>query len=102
MLYLKGRYVDMTKEKVNPLEVEALGEKWDHIDEQEVKNTRKEIKLLKKKIRYLKDRIILYESELATLEGVYEKKTGLKSDDDGVDRLIEMKRTVGDDLTRRF
>lgn len=87
---------------MNMLEKEALGKKWDNLDEQDVKNTRKEIKLIKKKIKYLKERIALYETELGELEGVYKKKTGFHADDDGVDRLFEMKRNVGEDLTRKF
>ncbi len=92
----------MDHEKMNTVEEQALGEKWDNLDEQDAKNTHREIKLLKKKITYLRERIILYENELAILEGSHEKRTHIDLDEEALDRLAEMKRTVGDDLTRRF
>ena len=83
-------------------EKEILGEKWEDLKNREVKNTSKEIKLLKKKIRYLKDRVSMYEDELATLEGGYVMKDRFGKEEEGLDRLAEMKRTVGDDHTRKI
>lgn len=122
----------MIKDKVNTVEEQALGEKWEDLKDRDPKNTHKEMKLLKKKIKYLNERIslykheidtleksheeqlitnkidyleekvALYETELATLEGSYEVKNQHKMKDDGLNRLAEMKRTIGDDLTRKF
>ncbi len=92
----------MDEEKKSMINDQDLGEKWEHLEEKEVKNTHNEIKLIKKKIKYLKERIILYEDELATLEGGLTGKNYAEMEDDALDRLAEMKRTVGDDLTRRF
>ncbi|NLB21166.1 MAG: hypothetical protein GX829_10210 [Clostridium sp.] len=122
----------MIKDKVHTVEEQALGEKWEDLKDRDPKNTHKEMKLLKKKIKYLQERvtlykdeiisyesgdqedsltkkiqylaerIALYETELATLEGSYEVKNQHKMKDDGLNRLAEMKRTIGDDLTRKF
>ena len=43
----------MIKDKVNTVEEQALGEKWEDLKDRDPKNTHKEMKLLKKKIKYL-------------------------------------------------
>ena len=84
-------------------EKEILGEKWENLDSKEPKDTHKEIKLLRKKIKYLKNRVSMYEDELATLEGGFGMKDRFGTEEEeGLDRLAEMKRTVGDDHTRKF
>ena len=54
------------------------------------------------KIDYLEEKVASYETELATLEGSYKVKEQYKMKEDGLNRLAEMKRTIGDDLTRKF
>ncbi len=131
-MYLTKDTKKMIKDKVNTVEEQALGEKWEDLKDRDPKNTHKEMKLLKKKIVYLNERISLYkeevdtpenldelqlimnkidyleekvasyETELATLEGSYKVKEQYKMKEDGLNRLAEMKRTIGDDLTRKF
>jgi len=91
-----------TKENEVLKKEEVLGEKWENLESKEVKNTSKEIKLLKKKIKYLTERVKMYEDELATLEGIYDVKRDYNIDEEGLDRLAELQRTVGDDHTRRI
>jgi len=91
-----------TRESEVSEEREALGKKWENLENKEVKNTSKEVKLLKKKIKYLTERVKMYEDELATLEGIYDVKREYNIDEEGLDRLAELQRTVGDDHTRRI
>lgn|SRR5690554_1778924 len=93
---------NLDRENVTPGEKEALGEKWDDLKNRDPKNTSKEIKLLKKKIKYLKERVQQYEDELAEMEGIYDVKRKFNIEEEGLDRLAELKRTVGDDHTRRI
>jgi hypothetical protein len=90
------------REKEGSGERDALGEKWENLENKEPKNTSKEIKLLKKKIKYLTERVKMYEAELAELEGIYDVKRDYDIDEEGLDRLAELQRTVGDDHTRRI
>lgn len=93
----------MNMDTKTPQEKEILGEKWENLENKEPKDTHKEIKLLRKKIKYLKDRVGMYEDELATLEGGFGMKDRFgREEEEGLDRLAEMKRTVGDDHTRKF
>ncbi|MFH5836623.1 hypothetical protein ACHAL6_11175 [Proteiniclasticum sp. C24MP] len=94
--------MDTTRVEDDAREKEALGEKWEDLKNREPKNTSKEIKLLKKKIRYLTERVRMYEDELAELEGIYDVKRKRNVDEEGLDRLAELQRTVGDDHTRRI
>ncbi len=94
--------IDTTKEVVNTGEREALGEKWDNLENKDPKNTSKEIKLLKKKIKYLTERVKMYEDELATLEGIYDVKRHFDMEEEGLEQQAEMQRTIGDDHTRRI